>query len=283
MSGFESPGGEHKFSDDACLSGIWVSSTNAEHVGLTFVDVGDAIPYGEASNPKKTDKVKDLADPDAPSNVWTLHLSGAKVLQDVIDWDTTAKQYLVAPTRLDEEHRKTFPTYAANVVLNAKASAIPFGIDWLGSKGTIDGNGLFIPKTGAEGFTCATFICEVFRGFGLKVANPEDWDPREEETEVWRAQLIAGLRANGNTPEATIQRIVDANPIVRLKPTEMAAGGSLPQSNWPISAAGVADLVEQILADFKNAYPSKGQASATNVLAEQAMPNDQGLGANENG
>lgn len=256
MSAFAKPAGAHKFGDQDNLSGVWVSQVEVSHVGLTFVDVGDVIPYTEASTPKPSDKPKDPdGDPNAPSNVWVMHLSGAKIMQDLIDWSSSKKHYLVAPTQLDPELAKTFPTYLANVVLNAKSSKIPFGINWLGSKGTINGDGLFVPRDGEEGFTCATFVCEAFRGFGLHVANPEGWDDDKIESEKWRVKLVDELTAGKNTPQETIDKIVKASPVVRLRPAEMAAGASMLPTGWPISSKAVEDLVVDILADFAAAYP----------------------------
>ena len=219
----------HEFSLEGDTVGLWVSQQGVGHVGLTYVDpeTGGA-------------RILDL-------------LGSNRVRDEAIAWSKCEKQHLYAPTRLSELDRKTFPGYLANVALNAKE--LNFGIDWLGSIGSFDSDGFYCPKGGEQGLTCATFVSEVFRGWGMHVVDETDWPLNTEEGLRWRTELVASLRRNGKTPEEQIEAIERFDPVVRLSPAEMAAAGTQDSGLWPMSAKAVSALAAAVAADFAKVYP----------------------------
>lgn len=124
--------------------------------------------------------------------------------------------------------------------------AIPYGVLYQGGKFAKDGRLLLRDRE--LGLTCATFVLAVLEGAGLALVKFEDWPARAED-QIWHSRVVAWLRADHDErPEVVslshVRGVASELGCARLRPEEVAAAGSHPVFDWPVtfhdaSAAGV--------------------------------------------
>lgn len=221
--------------------GIWVSKSGADHVGVTYKI---SSQNGRALGVESDAVASDLK---SNSQSFELHfLDDDKILNDPVDWSTTTKQRLVAVVEVDEFAKISFPVYLHTTVAK---SSLRFGIDWLGNIGSIDENGVYVPPVERPGFTCATYLCEVFRSHGLEVVNEHTWPKNAPESENWLQKLRARFKQKSDR-QLTIKNIEDTQPVVRLMPAEFAGAASFGSDAWPVSRIDANAIALQITQDF---------------------------------
>lgn len=225
---------------------VWVSQKSAGHVALTYqIDTKNGHALGASE-----DRSGSLA--EASSNSFDLEfLDDNRVQNGPIDWTVTNKQRLVSTVELDEFSKVSFPVYLHNVVAKAE---LKFGIDWLGNIGSIKPDGTYCPPKNRPGFTCATYLCEVFRSHGLQVVDEKTWPTDTIEIFEWFKSILARfLRQEGR--EATISSIESTRPLKRLTPAEFAGAASSGSKSWPMCEAQARQLAMQIKQDFESKFP----------------------------
>jgi hypothetical protein len=210
--------------------GVWVSQSDASHVALSYLFQKDSGDY----------------------RVYDFHLSGnERLLNDEIDWRTCRKQRFAHCIELDDISKISLPGFINKVVANEKIS---FGIDWLGNIGTLDpATGIYTPPADKPGFTCATFLDEVFRAFGFELVDMPTWPRDDAQTIKWRDDLADRLEKNGKTPAEVIARIRETDPVMRLFPSEFAAAAAAGLDDWPLNKESAFEAACEIIEDFNKA------------------------------
>jgi hypothetical protein len=101
-------------------------------------------------------------------------------------------------------------------------------------------DGRFRDMGTGNGFTCATFVLEVFRRGGIRLVRTAEWIHRPEDR-AWQDRVIGELKAHGADPKhvAALEAQVSTNQVIRVRPEEVcAAAGLLPS---PMSFAAGAE------------------------------------------
>ena len=225
--------------------GVWVNQLGANHVGMTYLIAsknGQALGAGGELAATEV---------DGRPQAFDLHfLDDNRVANEPVNWSTCRKHRLAAVVELDEFTRVSFPVYLHNTVAK---SAMRFGVDWLGNIGTIDAQGFYSPPANRPGFTCATYLCEVFRSHGLEVVDVDTWPADAPHNDSWVESLLARFRSKEGR-EQTIQSIQDTRPLMRLEPAEFAGAASLGLESWPVPKATANALASQIVDDFNSSF-----------------------------
>ncbi len=144
-------------------------------------------------------------------------------------------------------------------LLNASAKLYsnhlsPFGFDYginlFAGQGCIAPDGRYEPKDGCDGYTCSTFVAEIFKSFGFDLVDLNSW-PRKWANKVWGAAVICLLKADGASSEhiAAVER---NNLGLRLKPEEVAAAAEAFQVGFPSAYGDVSERSQEIMAQLIN-------------------------------
>lgn len=178
-------------------------------------------------------------------------LDDNRVQNGSVDWTATKKQRLVSAVELDEFSKVSFPVYLHNIVAKAE---LKFGIDWLGNIGSIKADGTYCPPKDRPGFTCATYLCEVFRSHGLQVVDETTWPADTAAVRSWFTITLERFRRQEGR-EATISSIESTPSPKRLTPAEFAGAASSGSKSWPMCEARAKQLAMQIKQDFDSTFP----------------------------
>lgn len=93
-----------------------------------------------------------------------------------------------------------------------------------------DKDGRFRAMGNGRGFTCATFVLEVFRRGGIRLVRTAEWAPRPED-KAWQDRVIRDLRISGADPNhvCALEASANTNEVIRVRPEEVcAAAGFFP-------------------------------------------------------
>lgn len=100
--------------------------------------------------------------------------------------------------------------------------AIDYGISLFAGRGAIRTDGVYAPPPGFDGFTCATFVAEMFRIGNIGLVNLGTWSA-SERNKIWGKAIVCMLKAwQPATPEH-IAKVEASNIGFRLFPEEVAA------------------------------------------------------------
>ncbi|MFN4328365.1 MAG: hypothetical protein ACK4FF_05770 [Limnobacter sp.] len=244
MTGFSAPPVEDFFGNQTI--GIWVSQVGAKHVGMTYII--------KSKNGKALGLENDAlcSENHSNENAFDLHfLDDNFIKNEPVNWSVCNKRRLAAVVELDEFTKVSFPVYLHNTVAK---SDIRYGIDWLGNIGSINQNGSYNPPLDRPGFTCATYLCEVFRSYGLTVVDVNSWPVDSPEIKSWARNLVA--RFQNKNREQTIRDIESTKPLIRLEPAEFASAASMGIEAWPVQKLNANALALRIIQDFNERFAS---------------------------
>lgn len=241
--------------------GVYVNKS-ANHVGLIYVD---GLP-SPAVEEDEDDLEVSASDVDTAENqaTWVMSLLSDNLLEsEARDIPSYAKQFLFAGCSLDHPNAIGFAGFLG-AVARAKP-AIRYGLDWRGSLGSFTRQGAYVPPEGSCGLTCASFVSELFAGFGLPIVDIDSWIPNEPLDIDWRDRQVAGYRQRlaQNASSLTKERIDEmaaTDPLVRLHPGEAAAAvASKAAPDVMMKKADAKILAESILRAFVAAYPPQNK------------------------
>lgn len=88
-----------------------------------------------------------------------------------------------------------------------------------------DSSGRFQSAVAGQGFTCATFVLEVFRRGGVRLL--QSWQYRDGD-KAWQGKVIAeleGQKADPNHVEA-LKKLTSENEVFRIRPEEACAAAA---------------------------------------------------------
>lgn len=115
---------------------------------------------------------------------------------------------------------------SAKLYSNQKSpSGFDYGINLFAGQGCIAADGSYEPKDGCDGYTCSSFVAEIFRSFGFDLVDLNSW-PKKWANKIWGNAVICLLRADN----ASIEHIsaVERNNLgLRLRPEEVAAAAEV--------------------------------------------------------
>gem|GEM_PF-1910084 len=166
--------------------------------------------------------------------------------------------------------RKQFLDHCMNLV-EKNPGGVPYGLCYGEGDHFDPETKQFVSRDGAAGLTCATFVLELFRSYGIDLADRQTWVERAGD-QVWADRMFSNLRNFGG-PEiaervrAQVEKF-NLKPM-RFRPEEVAAAGALYEGS-PLTMSEVEPhgkrIVDEIcggmlLAPPANAAPSTSDAT----------------------
>ena len=103
----------------------------------------------------------------------------------------------------------------------------------------------FLPGTGCEGLTCATFVMWVFRQAGIRPLDTENWKSTPSD-QAWVRQQVERVRAVRARTCAAFERDIKAH---RFRPSDIGAAALFDLDTWPIGF-DVARRTGMVLVEF---------------------------------
>lgn len=116
---------------------------------------------------------------------------------------------------------------------------IPYGIGIEGLKFGEDGN---LESEPYAGFTCATFVLEVFNTQGYVLIDTNEWPSRPED-EIWQEKILDLLKQYYT--EECLSYQMSLQGTLRLKPEEVMAAGS--SHKRPMSFQSIQEPANKLL------------------------------------
>jgi hypothetical protein len=166
------------------------------HLGIFYRNVDDVL---HLSHMRWHCRLEGAADPNA--NTW-------------LSWIDAGYENVVCEQIAD---------YLGYVAAKNAAGQIPYSIKRFGQQ--LDGQGNYVPRGSGSGFTCATYVLDVFEANEIPLILVESWpSPRPEDVE-WAKYVLAELRrAEPPLSEEDLAVQEAAIPkVVRFRPEEVAA------------------------------------------------------------
>ncbi|MDF5776544.1 hypothetical protein [Pseudomonas syringae] len=147
--------------------------------------------------------------------------------------------------------------------VSRKKPKIPYGIDFVASKGSFLGT-TYTPPKGSDGLTCASFVLEVLRSAAVPLIQEETWTECDANRE-WAADVIRLLRHHGADDRhvAAVEKNVRG---LRLIPFELAAAAALPLDDRPASFADVQGIAGDLRIQLNSACPAPSQEAEGTAL-----------------
>lgn len=105
----------------------------------------------------------------------------------------------------------------------AESGRIHYGLHHAGKPFTPEGRFVGFPSEGM-GFTCATFVMEVFDTFGFPLLDKETWQNRPDDIQ-WQAKVIEILRKR-KVSQAHVDAASRYIGAFRFRPEEVAVGAA---------------------------------------------------------
>jgi hypothetical protein len=134
------------------------------------------------------------------------------------------KSYFHAPIGFDAINASGFAAYLSVFLQDNKLPQIKYGMDWFAVLGAFDDEGKYRYEGDDDpGMTCATFVSELFAGFGHPIVNFHEWDSDIPSDLQWREKKLEGFRERASLSLEQIEAIERISPFVRLRPQEVAA------------------------------------------------------------
>ncbi len=136
---------------------------------------------------------------------------------------------------------------AAHVTeISKNKNLIPYGVFNEGGGFREDGSFIEFPEMGM-GYTCSTFVLEVFSSFGYEFVIGNTWPSREDD-EIWQANIINALESVG-AGAIHISAAREYIGAARFRPEEVAAATTF--HNPPMSFNDAERLAREILGLFE--------------------------------
>ncbi len=131
-----------------------------------------------------------------------------------------------------------------------RPDGVTYGLNLVAGRGAFRATGAYKPGKDCDGFTCASFVAEVFRHFGLELVRLDTMlgSPRNH---AWAEAIICMLTAYKATPEHIdkVRRSVNGT---RLRPEDVCAAIEVPAAYRPVDQEAImvrADEIHQEVID----------------------------------
>ena len=127
---------------------------------------------------------------------------------------------------------------------HARTDGITYGLNLVAGRGAIKATGAYKPGKGCDGYTCSSFVAEIFSHFGLELVRRESMLdlPRNH---AWAEAILCMLVSTGATAEHVGK--VRANfKGTRLRPEEVCAAAEMPATQWPVDMAQIQARADQV-------------------------------------
>lgn len=161
-------------------------------------------------------------------------------LATVIDLPATVRPQLVSLVR---NLCKRYPPDAR------RADGITYGLNLVAGRGAIRQTGAYKPGKGCTGFTCASFVAEILRHFGLDLVRMEPHEMvRHPRNDAWAKAILCMLIAHRVDAEH-VKRVEENFYGTRLRPEDVCAAVEVPVSQRPVHQAAILARGDQIFAE----------------------------------
>jgi hypothetical protein len=165
-----------------------------------------------------------------------LHLASHLYLVYSIAEENDKKLWVDVP--LNQPNVNHFKLFLESI-FEQNGQDIPYGIGTDGLQFSEDGSLVAEPYAG---FTCATFVMEVFHSQGYILIDTSEW-PQRLEDQVWQEKILNILRRYYTDECFSYQKLLVG--ALRFKPEEvMAAGGS---QNRPMNFESIQEPANELL------------------------------------
>ena len=171
---------------------------------------------------------------DFMGDYWLFHLcKNNKYVKSPL---TSRYNYLLVPALLPET-ANTIITFLAGLY-DTTGGQVPYSIAW-DDKQYVDTDGKLEALEPGDGFTCATFVLESFKRYGMDMVARETW-PITPESALWQKDIIS-------------------NPLLKLSPEQFLAQvemvGKYPRF-YPEHALGAAHNFTDFRLPHSTVYPA---------------------------
>lgn len=113
---------------------------------------------------------------------------------------------------------------------NDHPGAVDYGLNLFAGRGAISEGGVYSPKPGFDGFTCASFVNELFRRARVGLTNVKTWTPNEIN-KIWGDAVVCFLLCDELASAEHVNRVKANNLGFRLLPEEVAAAAEMHQGS----------------------------------------------------
>ena len=136
--------------------------------------------------------------------------------------------------------------------VSRKKPKIPYGIDFIASKGSFTGT-TYTPPKGSDGLTCASFVLEILSAAAVPLVREDTWKECDANR-TWAADVVTLLREHGADDKhvAAVERNING---LRLIPFELAAAASLPLDKRPASHTEVQETAGELRRQLNTVCP----------------------------
>ncbi|QXH96078.1 hypothetical protein HU749_006740 [Pseudomonas ogarae] len=203
-----------------------------DNVNLALVITGDISDGGQRHTGFV---VKDFF-----GDVWLFHLASNNVYIKSIF--TSRYHYLLVPS-LEPETELVIISFLA-VLYGVTEGKVPYSIGWDEKQYFDSGGGLVMDNPG-DGFTCATFVLESFKRYGMDMVARETW-PLSPEDSAWQNKIIKLLDLS---PEQFLAQVEKVGKYPRFHP-EQALGAAHHFTNFRLPYSVVHPAGEEVVAEM---------------------------------
>lgn len=130
--------------------------------------------------------------------------------------------------------------------LTKKRPNIGYGLNFLAGKGSFSPNGSYKAPKGSDGFTCSTFVVELFRNAALPLINEKTWESNSVNL-AWGEAVCCLLENIHPTDVEHVAEVRKNNLGLRVRPEEVAAAANLNYSDRPVDFSVAISSAHQIL------------------------------------
>jgi hypothetical protein len=183
-----------------------------------------------------------------------VHLAFHKILA-VVSLPTEPNRWLVCPVPIPELRASQLVAnfralLAMHPYVPGRPHVLDYGISLFAGRGAIRPDGAYSPPPGFDGFTCATFVAEMFRMGNVGLVNLTTWQANDRNR-IWGRAIVCMLNAWPAATAEHIAKVESSNSGFRLLPEELAAAGEN-YAGRPLVQAAVAERAKSIYAEVKD-------------------------------
>ncbi len=203
-----------------------------DNVNLALVIAGD---FNEGGQRHTGFVVKDFF-----GDVWLFHLATNNLY--LKSSFTPKYNYLLVPS-LEPEIELVIISFLA-VLYSVTDGKIPYSIGW-DEKHYFDSDGALVANDSGDGFTCATFVLESFKRYGMDMVARETW-PLSPEDSAWQENIIKLIDLS---PEQFLAQVEKVGKYPRFHP-EQALGAAHHFTSFRLPYSVVRPAGEEVVAEM---------------------------------
>jgi len=128
---------------------------------------------------------------------------------------------------------------------NHSPDGFEYGINLIAGQGCIGVDGRYEPIGGCDGYTCASFVAEIFRKSQCELVDLKKW-PKRWANRVWGRAVVCLLKADGASAQH-IDAVERNNAGLRLRPEEVAAASEIFKVGSKPSYCSIAARADQLM------------------------------------